>query len=63
MMKMTRAQREEEARKHECPRCLSPAGKPCRSHIPQYTPLGYDHPIYGRPMKHPHAERLALVPR
>jgi hypothetical protein len=61
---MTLAERTEKARaEHECPRprCQAPAGKPCRSHIPIYTPLGFDHPLYGREMKNVHPERLALV--
>lgn len=58
---MTRAQREEAARKKVCPRCHAEADKKCRARIPQYTPLGFDHPRYGKPMKGIHAERLALV--
>jgi hypothetical protein len=60
---MTKAERTERARaEHGCPRCHYPAGQPCRSHVPQYTPLGRDHPRYGRVMTSVHPERLALVP-
>jgi hypothetical protein len=59
---MTKAEREEQARQFTCPRCKSVPGMACRSHIPQYTPLGYFSRRYGRTMTRVHPERLALVP-
>ena len=58
---MTKAERTELARKRVCPKCHAEAGRKCRQGVPQYTPLGSDHPRYGRPMKNVHAERLALI--
>ena len=52
---MTRAEREEAARKLVCPKCHAEAGRKCKHPNPA-------NPVYHRPMKGVHAERLALVP-
>jgi len=58
---VTKAEKELAARAYACPRCLAEADKKCRARIPQYTPLGFNHPRYGKLMKGIHAERLALL--
>lgn len=54
---MTKAEREEAARKKVCPRCHAAAGVKCRK-TTGYTSSWHT----GNPMKAVHPERLALIP-
>ena len=56
-MKLTVAQRTEQARKRACPLCHCEAGRKCRK------ASGFGSGFTGGPMKSIHAERLALIPK